>query len=49
MRFSEVLYFQSHNAWTPWFGAISIALDWTAVLIDRRLRKLWILAVTDED
>jgi hypothetical protein len=49
MRFSEVLYFQTHNAWTPWFGDISIALDWTAVLIDRRLRKLWILAVTDED
>jgi hypothetical protein len=49
MRFSEVLYFQSHNAWTPWFAEISTALDWTAVLIDRRLRKLWILAITDED
>lgn len=47
MRFSEVLYFKSHSAWTPWFGAI--AWDWTAVLFDRRLRKLWILAVTDTD
>jgi hypothetical protein len=47
MRFSEVSYFRSHNAWTRWFGAI--AWDWTAVLFDRRLRKLWILAVTDTD
>ena len=49
MRFSEVLYYRSYTAWTDWFGAISTYLDWTAVLFDRRLRKLWILAVTDSD
>jgi hypothetical protein len=49
MRFSEVSYFRSHSAWTHWFGNISTYLDWTAVLVDRRLRRLWILAVTDSD
>lgn len=47
MRFSEVSYYRSYSAWTHWFG--EIAWDWTAVLLDRRLRKLWILAVTDSD
>jgi hypothetical protein len=46
-RFSEVSYFSSHSAWTPWFGGI--AWDWTAILFDRRLRVLSILAVTDTD
>ena len=49
MRFSEVSYYRSYSAWTDWFGSISTYLDWTAVLFDRRLRKLWILAVTDSD
>jgi hypothetical protein len=49
MRFSEVSYYRSYSAWTDWFGSISTYLDWTAVLVDRRLRKLWILTVTDSD
>jgi len=47
LRFSEVSYFLSHSAWTPWFEGI--AWDWTAVLFDRRSRALSILAVTDTD
>jgi len=47
LRFSEVDYYATHNAWTPWFGGI--AWDWTAVLFDRRSRALSILAVTDTD
>ena len=46
-RFSEVSYFSSHSAWTPWFEGI--AWDWTAVLFDRRSRALSVLAVTDTD
>ena len=45
MRFAEVSYFSSHRPWTPWFQGI--AWDWTAVLFDRRLRSLHLLAVTD--
>lgn len=47
LRLSEVWYCSSHSAWTPWFG--NIAWDWTAILFDRRLRALSILAVTDSD
>ena len=46
-RFSEVSYFSSHSAWTPWFEGI--AWDWTASLFDRGRRALSILAVTDTD
>ena len=47
LRFSEISYFSSHSAWTPWFE--SIAWDWTAILFDRRVRTLSVLAVTDTD
>ena len=47
LRLSEVWYGSSHSAWTPWFG--NIAWDWTAILFDRRLRALSILAITDTD
>jgi hypothetical protein len=47
LRFSEISHFSSQSAWTPWFG--SIAWDWTAILFDRRVRALSILAVTDTD
>ncbi|HXR39269.1 MAG TPA: hypothetical protein VN776_09255 [Terracidiphilus sp.] len=46
-RFSEVHFFSSYDAWTPWFH--QIAWDWTAILFDLRKRLLWILAVTDTD
>lgn len=49
MRYAECSYYTSHSPWTPWFGNISESLDWTAVLLDRRLRRLWILALTDMD
>lgn len=38
LRFAEVLYYAGHTAWTRWF--FGIAWDWTAVLVDRRLRNL---------
>jgi len=47
LRFSEVDYYLTRNGWTPWFG--NIGMDWTAILYDRRLRALSILAVTDTD
>ncbi len=47
LRFSELLFYVSYRAWTPWFEGI--AWDWTAVLFDRRFRYLWLLAVTDTD
>jgi hypothetical protein len=46
-RYEDVSLLSSYAAWTPWFAGI--AWDWTSVLFDRRERKLWILAVTDED
>lgn len=47
LRFSEVWYCSSHSDWTPWFA--NIGLDWTAIVFDRRVRALSILAVTDSD
>jgi hypothetical protein len=47
LRLSEVWYCSSHSDWTPWFA--NIGLDWTAILFDRRVRALSILAVTDSD
>lgn len=46
-RYEDVSLFSSYAAWTPWFAGI--AWDWTSVLFDRCERKLWILALTDED
>lgn len=46
-RFADMTYFSNFNPWTSWFHGI--AWDWTAVLFDRKLRNLWVLAVTDTD
>ena len=46
-RFSEISVFNNFDAWTPWFHGI--AWDWTAVIFDRRKRKLSLFAVTDTD
>jgi hypothetical protein len=47
LRFGEVSYYVTYDAWTPWFGGI--AWDLTAVLFDRRVRKIWVTAITDTD
>ena len=47
LRFGEVSLLESFQAWTPWFKGI--AWDLTAVLFDRRTRRLFILAITDTD
>ena len=47
LRFGEATLFESHQAWTPWFKGI--AWDLTAVIFDRRLHRLSLLAVTDTD
>jgi hypothetical protein len=47
LRLSEVWYCSSRSDWSPWFA--NIGLDWTAIVFDRRLRALSILAVTDSD
>jgi hypothetical protein len=47
LRFGEVSYYVTYGAWTPWFRGI--AWDLTAVLFDRRARKLWVTAITDTD
>jgi hypothetical protein len=47
LRLSEVWYYSSHSDWTPWFQ--NVTGDWTAILFDRRVRALSILAVTDSD
>ena len=47
LRFGEIALAQTSEAWTPWFHGV--AWDLTAVVFDRRLRRLWIFAVTDTD
>jgi hypothetical protein len=47
LRFGEVAYYVTTRRWTPWFKGIP--WDFTALLFDRRTRKLWILAITDTD
>jgi len=47
LRFSEVSFYSTDSAWTSWFG--NMGCDWTAILFDRRLRSLSILATTDSD
>ncbi len=47
LRFSEVWHCFTYSDWTPWFA--NVTGDWTAVLFDRRLRALSILASTDSD
>jgi hypothetical protein len=47
LRYGELALFQTSEAWTPWFHGI--AWDLTVIAFDRRLRKLWIFAITDTD
>lgn len=47
LRFSEVWHCFTYSDWTPRFA--NVTGDWTAVLFDRRLRALSILATTDSD
>jgi hypothetical protein len=47
LRFGEVSCYISHDPWTSWFK--DVAWDVTAVVFDRRKRKLWILTITDTD
>jgi hypothetical protein len=47
MRYGEVSLCESYEAWTPWFH--EIAWDLTAVVFDRRLRRLWVFVITDTD
>lgn len=46
-RFAEISVYESYSAWTPWF--FEVAWDSTTVILDRRLRRLWILVITDTD
>jgi hypothetical protein len=47
LRYAEITCNMNPDAWTPWFKGI--AWDMTAVIFDRRFRKLWMLVVTDTD
>ncbi len=47
LRYGEVSCNMNYDAWTPWFKGI--AWDLTAVMFDRRFRKLWMFAATDTD
>jgi hypothetical protein len=47
LRFGEITCYLSYAPWTSWFRGI--AWDLTAIIFDRRTRRLWALAVTDTD
>jgi hypothetical protein len=47
LRYGEVNRYTSNQMWTPFFGGI--AWDRSDVFFDRRLRRLWIVAITDTD
>jgi hypothetical protein len=47
LRYGEINCNLNYDAWTPWFKGI--AWDLTAVVFDRRFRKLWMLTATDTD
>lgn len=47
LRFGEVSRFSAHGMWTPWFH--DIAWDNSDVVFDHRLRRLWLIAITDTD
>jgi hypothetical protein len=47
LRFSEVEYDVSYSAWTPWFHGI--AWDLTFLVFDKRMRRLWLMVITDTD
>lgn len=47
LRYGEVSSYLSGKRWTRWFKGV--AWDVTLLIFDRRMRTLWILAVTDTD
>ena len=47
LRYGEISLDKSGTAWTPWF--YDIAWDLTIVLFDKRLRRMWLFAITDTD
>lgn len=47
LRYGEISCNMNYSAWTPWFKGI--AWDLTAVVFDRRVRRLWMLTTTDTD
>jgi hypothetical protein len=47
LRFSEVEYDVSYSAWAPWFHGI--AWDLTFLVFDKRMRRLWLMVITDTD
>ncbi|QEN89941.1 hypothetical protein FZC33_28125 [Labrys sp. KNU-23] len=47
LRFDEIAFHTSDTAWTDWFH--DIAWDKTFVVLDKRHRRLFLLAVTDTD
>lgn len=47
LRFDEIAFYTSSTAWTDWF--YDIAWDKTFVVLDKRHRRLFLLAVTDTD
>jgi hypothetical protein len=47
LRYDEISCDLSGTAWTPWF--CGIAWDLTIVVFDRRLRCIWLFAITDTD
>lgn len=47
LRFGEVNRYTSAAMWTTWF--YGIAWDSSDVIFDRRLRRLWLLVITDTD
>lgn len=46
-RYEDVLMYDSNKAWSPWF--CDLGDDWTVIIFDRRLRRIWLLCKTDTD
>lgn len=47
LRYGEVSLDKTGVRWTPWF--YDVAWDLTIALFDKRLRRLWLFALTDTD
>lgn len=45
-RYADLLVYHTPDPWTDWFRGL---LDFTWVVLDRRTRRLWLLALTDTD
>ncbi len=46
-RYEDVTIYQSHTAWTAWFGAVGWDNTWVG--LDRATNQVWIFAITDID